>query len=74
MLLLPAKFMFVKLELKQNSKTEVDVYSVGQFFAKPMLGVGFLYLIKVFSKFAGVKIVANLNGFCINKSLSPVTK
>ncbi len=39
MLLLPAKFLFLPPELKQNSKIKVDVYSVRQFFAKPMLAV-----------------------------------
>ena len=42
MLLLPAKFLFLQPELKQNSKTKVDVYSVGQFFAKPMLQAAIL--------------------------------
>ncbi len=40
MLLLSDKFMFLQLKLKQNSKTKVELYSVRQFFAKPMLGVG----------------------------------
>ena len=37
MLLLPAKFMFLPPKLKQNSEIKVNVYSVSQFFAKPML-------------------------------------
>jgi len=37
MLLLPAKFMFLPLKLKQDSKTKVDVLLASQLFAKPML-------------------------------------
>ncbi len=45
MLLLPAKFIFVKLELKQNSKTNVESNPSASFLPNLLLCVRFISLV-----------------------------